>query len=69
MALFAVVPSTVGAEYATVTVLPLPTGDAKVRTTVFVPDEVATELTAIGTPPFVTVKALASAVVVERFSL
>ena len=51
------------------TTFPCPTGDAKVSTTVFVPEAVATEDTAIGSPPFVTVNALASAVVVERFSL
>ena len=51
------------------TVLPLPTGEAKVRTTVFVPDEVATEETEMVSPPLVTVNALANAVVVDRFSL
>ena len=38
-------------------------------TTAFVPAVVTTEDTAIGSPPLVTVNALASAVVVERFSL
>ena len=69
MALFVVVPSDVGAAYATVTVLPWPTGDANVRTTVLVADVVATDETGIVTPPLVTVNALVSAVVVERFSL
>jgi cadmium resistance protein CadD (predicted permease) len=67
--LFAVVPSDVGAAYVTVTVLPWPTGDANVNTTVLVPDVVATDETGIVTPPLVTVNALVSAVVVERFSL
>ena len=61
--------STLGAAYATVTVFPLPTAELSVSTTVLVPDAVATEETGIVTPPLVTVKALASAVVVERFSL
>ena len=69
IALFAVVPSVVGATYATVTVFPVPTGEAKVSTTVLVPEVVATEDTAMASPPFVTVNALAGAVVVERFSL
>ena len=60
---------TAGAVYATVTVFPVPTGEAKVRTTVLVPEAVATEVTAMVSPPFVTVNALAGAVVVERFSL
>ena len=45
VALLAVVLSTAGAVYATVTVFPLPTGEANVRTTVFVPDAVATDET------------------------
>ena len=61
--------STLGAAYATVTVFPLPTAELRVSTTVLVPEAVATEETGIVTPPLVTVKALASAVVVERFSL
>jgi hypothetical protein len=69
MAELAVVASTLGAAYATVTVFPLPTAELSVSTTVLVPEAVATEETGIVTPPLVTVKALASAVVVERFSL
>jgi hypothetical protein len=61
--------STLGAAYATVTVFPLPTAELSVRTTVLVPDAVATEETGIVAPPLVTVNALAGAVVVERFSL
>jgi hypothetical protein len=66
---FVIAVSTLGAAYATVTVFPLPTAELSVSTTVLVPDAVATEETGIVTPPLVTVKALASAVVVERFSL
>jgi hypothetical protein len=69
MAVLVVAVSTLGAAYATVTVFPLPTAELRVSTTVLVPEAVATEETGIVTPPLVTVKALASAVVVERFSL
>jgi hypothetical protein len=60
---------TLGAVYATVTVFPLPTAELSVSTTVLVPDAVATDVTGIVSVPLVTVKALANAVVVERFSL
>ena len=57
----------VGSVYATVTVWPRPTADAKVSTTVE-PDTTAAETSRV-VPPTVTAKALVGAVVELRASL
>ena len=66
-ALLAVVASTAGAVYDTVTVCPEPAGEARVSST-FVP-LIATLLTARSTPATMTVKADAGAVVAFSDSL